>query len=206
MAKLRNTQEEAQRIINLIELKENDIVVEFGSGTGEFSLMASKYCKKVYAIDISKTMLNYAERKAVQEDRRNIEYIQAGFLTYDHAGEPVNCIVTQLALHHLPDFWKVVVLSGMYRMLKPGGKLFISDIVFSFEPHNHTTYINNWIDEITRITGESFRKELILHIKDEYSTFSWLMEEMLRRAGFEIEIVKYPNNFHGVYVCSKPTC
>jgi len=37
------------------------------------------------------------------------------------------------------------------------------------------------------IVGEWSRAELEEHVRDEHSTFTWLLEPMIRRAGFEIE-------------------
>ena len=41
------------------------------------------------------------------------------------------------------------------------------------------------------------------HVRNEYSTFDWVMEEMLYRAGFDIESADYGENFMAVYVCRK---
>lgn len=50
----------------------------------------------------------------------NIEFIQSGFLTYEHQSEPVDLIFTKAALHHLPDFWKQIALLRLNQMLKMG--------------------------------------------------------------------------------------
>lgn len=58
----------------------------------------------VYAVDISPVMLGFASKKAGSQGMNNIKYCHAGFLTCEHSGEPVDVIISQLALHHLPDF------------------------------------------------------------------------------------------------------
>lgn len=50
------------------------------------------------------------------------EFLPGGFLTYQHQGPPLDAVVTQIALHHLPDFWKQIALLRIFDMLKEGGK------------------------------------------------------------------------------------
>jgi putative AdoMet-dependent methyltransferase len=40
-----------------------------------------------------------------------------GFLNYEHNGPPLDMIVSNLALHHLPDFWKMIALKRIHEML-----------------------------------------------------------------------------------------
>ena len=84
-------------------------------------------------MDLSAGMLRYAKKKAASRGVANVDFLQGGFLTYRHLGAPLDAIVTQLALHHLPDFWKQVALIRMAGMLKDGGKLCLRDVVFSFD-------------------------------------------------------------------------
>ena len=104
MGKVRNVQGKIQEILSYLNLKPDQVVLEMGTGTGEFALAASKLCSKVLAADISVPMLQYAERKARALDIKNIDFIQGGLLTYEHRGPKVDVVVAQLALHHLPDF------------------------------------------------------------------------------------------------------
>jgi hypothetical protein len=53
-------------------------------------------------------MLGHARKKAAFRGIANIDFLQGGFLTYQHKGAPLDAIINQLALHHLPDFWKQV--------------------------------------------------------------------------------------------------
>jgi hypothetical protein len=51
--------------------------------------------------------------------------------------------------------------------------------------------------------GSRQTKQIIGHIKDEHSTFSWIMEGMLERAGFKLESRNYKNSFITAYLCTK---
>jgi len=91
-------------------LTHNQTVLEIGTGTGELTIEIARYCTKVFAADVSPTMLQFARQKARDRDVNNVEFHDGGFLTYMHAGEPLDIIISQLALHHLPGFWKLIAL------------------------------------------------------------------------------------------------
>jgi SAM-dependent methyltransferase len=121
-----------------------------------------------------------------------LEIVEGGFLTYEHGGEPADLVYSRYALHHLPDFWKAVALGRMRRMLRPGGILRLWDVVYHFTPDEAEARIEQWCatgssDE----DGEWSRAELEEHVRDENSTFTWLLEPMIRQAGFEISDVSY---------------
>jgi len=132
MQRLRDVKEEAEAIIKSINLKRNKTILEIGTGTGSFAIEAARHCEKVIAIDVSPKMLEFAQRKSRMMGITNVEFNHAGFLTYGHTGEPFDVVVSQLALHHLPDFWKMIALKRIYQLLKNGGTFYLGDVVFSF--------------------------------------------------------------------------
>lgn len=73
--------------LDQITLGKNDILIDLSAGTRTLAIEAAKRCKKVYAVDISPAMLSQARRKAESSDISNIEFIEAGFLTYEHQGD-----------------------------------------------------------------------------------------------------------------------
>jgi ubiquinone/menaquinone biosynthesis C-methylase UbiE len=181
MQQLRDIKKEIADIIELTGLDRSKNVLEIGIGTGEFTVELSKHCNFIYGIDISEIMLDYAREKAKKRKRENIELKKAGFLSYKHEGKIIDIILTQLAFHHLPDFWKVIALKKMYKLLEKGGKLYIHDVVFSFDLKNYQDYINSFINETGKRSGERIKEEIRLHIKDEYSTFDWILESMIEK-------------------------
>ena len=178
-------------------------VIDLGCGTGAFGIYASKYFKKIYGIDASKAMLEQAIGKTKRLGITNVEYIHSGFLHYDHKEPKVDLVVTKAAFHHLPDFWKQVALLNMNKMLKIGGVLYIFDVVFRFEASEYKTKINNWIESLSQKANLEFKKEIETHIKDEFSTFGWVLEGMIERAGFKIELSRSPDGLISEYFCKK---
>ncbi len=202
MRRLRNIESESTSIIDLLRIKNTDLLLEIGTGTGELALKFSAHCRKVVAIDVSKTMIEFAKMKAESQKKTNVQFYNAGFLTYDNYNEPFDVIVTQLALHHLPDYWKMIALRRIYGMLKEGGKFYLRDVVFPSMIHDYDSYFNTIITELKKSAGEEIAKETEIHIREEFSTLDWIMEGLLKSAGFCIESVKC-DGFIAGYLCKK---
>ncbi len=203
MKRIRDIDGEVRDIIKTLDLKKDQMVLEIGCGTGNLAIGLSSHCEKVIAADVSAAMLEYAGRKAETGHHSNISFVHAGFLTYEHEGKPVDAVVTQIALHHLPDFWKLIALKRINLMMKDGGLLYLRDVVFSLKVEKYREGVEYWINRLKEEAGEDMAREAAAHVREEYSTFDWIMEEMLYRAGFYIEEADYQENFIAVYVCRK---
>lgn len=199
MRALRDIDQENAAITAAVGLRPEHTVVEIGSGTGAFTRHAARLCAKVYACDVSSTMLQYARAKAEAAQLTNIEFCHAGFLTYEHQGEPVDLVVSQLALHHLPDFWKLVALKRIAALLKPGGRFYLADVVFPELATETPDYFDNLVEKMPA----NSRQELLQHIRQEYSTLAWILEGMLTHAGFVIEERITVNALLTAYVCAR---
>ncbi len=201
----RSSSEQAeQALIEQLAISAGHSVIDLGAGTGTFAIQACKVGASVHAVDVSPTMLAYAQKKAGAANVQNIEFHHAGFLTYEHQGNPVDFIVTKSAFHHLPDFWKMVGLLRMASMLKPGGILYLRDTVFSFNPSEYHGCIDAWINRMAKPAGEGFTmSDFEMHVREEYTTFAWILEGMLTRAGFAIAQANYLTSEYAEYVCTK---
>lgn len=181
-------------------------VVDLGAGSGQFALAVAEICERVIAVDISPVMLRQLKEKLESSQVSNVETIDAGFLTYEHAGEAADVVYSRYALHHLPDFWQALALGRIAGMLRPGGVFRLSDVVYSFEPADAQARIEAWIAETMASDAEGgwTRSELAEHVRDEHSTFTWLLEPMIDRAGFDIINVSYSSSgMDARYLCKK---
>ena len=182
-------------------------VIDMGAGTGQFTLAAADAVRRVVAVDVSPVMLDHLRAKLRDRGVGNVECVASGFLTYEHRGEAVDLVYSRLALHHLPDFWKARALVRVAAMLKPGGVLRLSDVVYGFEPDEAEAALERWM---TRMASDDVecgwtRAELEEHVRDEHSTFTWLLEPMIERAGFTIEQADYSEDrIFAHYRCAKP--
>ncbi|MFA5384367.1 MAG: class I SAM-dependent methyltransferase [Eubacteriales bacterium] len=200
---LRNIKKENKEIIEALNIGKDSVILEIGSGTGELAIEAAKYCKRVYAVDISPVMLSSAHVKAKVKGISNIEFYHAGLLTCHHKGEMLDAVVSQLVLHHLPDFWKLIALKRVSSLLKDGGRLFLRDIVYPSGVEDYSLYFDALISNMKQYAGDRPARDFEAHIKDEYSTLDWIMEGLLKRAGFNIEKTQYREEYMAVYLCSK---
>jgi len=181
-------------------------VIDLGAGSGQFALAAAQVCKRVVAVDVSPVMLAQLREKLERRAASNVEAVGAGFLTYRHAGEPADVVYSRFALHHLPDFWKALALRRVADMLRPGGVLRLWDVVYGFGPADAERRIEAWISETMTADVERgwTRAELAEHVRDEHSTFTWLLEPMIERAGFEITDADYSaSGMFARYLCEK---
>jgi SAM-dependent methyltransferase len=179
-------------------------LIDFGAGTGTFALAAAPLCRRVVAVDVSAPMLEQLRERARANGLANVEAVQSGFLTYRHRGEPADFAYSRNALHHLPDFWKGIALHRVAAALRPGGFFFLRDLVYSFDPDEAAEVIETWLSHAPRQAEEGYTAEdLATHVRTEHSTYTWLLEPMLRRAGFEIRDAEYGAQVFAAYTCIK---
>ena len=201
--KFRDYAKLSEEIIQKLGLGLGSIVIDMGSGTGAFALHAARKCRTVYAVDISAAMLEYCREHAERQGLTNIVFCQGGLLTYEHVADLADAIVCVAVLHHLPDFWKQVAIKRCHAMLKPGGRLLLFDIVFPPWEENSGTKIEDWIQAAGIMVDARLAQEAVIQIRDEFSTYDWIMEGIIKRSGFRIDTAEYRDGFQTTYVCTR---
>ena len=189
-------------VLRRLGLSADSEVVDVGAGTGQFVLAAAPVCARVVAVDISPVMLSRLRAKVVASSFGNVEVAQAGFLTYEHRGKPADFVYSRFALHHIPDFWKAIALTRIRGILRPGGVFRLWDTVYSFDLAEADARLEAWCATLDgEVEGEWTRADIEEHVRDEHTTFSWLLEPMLLASGFEIEDAEYsPDGIYAKYV------
>jgi SAM-dependent methyltransferase len=176
-------------------LRGSSVVVDLGSGTGQFALAVAPTCRRVVAVDVSPVMIERLRSTVDEAAINNVEVVAAGFLTYEHTGDPADIVYSRYALHHLPDFWKVVALRQVHRMLRAGGVFRLWDVAYNFDVDEAHNRIEAWCAPFgDEVEGDWARWELEEHVRDEHSTFTWLLEAMIERTGFAIESADYSDD------------
>lgn len=198
----RDIEKESNDVLDNLGIGENNVLIDFGSGTGTFVIQAALRCAKVYAIDVSQAMINCARNKAEKAGITNIDFFHSGFLNFEYDGPAVDFITTTFAFHHLPDFWKGIALSKMHSMLKPGGQFFIHDAII--EEHRAIENIAALIEKLTAAGGNFLQEDAEGHFREEFSTYDWVMDGLLTRSGFVIKSKNIQDGVIGTYYCAKP--
>jgi ubiquinone/menaquinone biosynthesis C-methylase UbiE len=189
-------------LLRSIGLGADGTVVDLGAGTGGLATAIAPHCGRVVAVDVSPVMLAALRERATELP--NLEVVEAGFLTYEHGGAPADVVYTRHALHQLPDFWKAVALQRIAGMLRPGGVLRVRDLVYDFPPDAVGERVERWLRGATTDPAAGWTaQELATHVRDEYSTFTWLLETILQRTGFEIVDRETRDGIYAAYTCRR---
>ena len=180
MASFRDVDAENREILALLDLPQGACVLEIGCGTGRFARTACAAGLEVTALDVSQSMLAYVVHKAQIDGVKTLTTQHAGFLTMNLPEAHFDAAVSGAALHHLPDAWKLVALRNIFRVLKSGGQFLLRDVVFVLDA-----------EEAPEACFERFaasipnmRLEAARHVAQEFSTYDWIMEGLIERAGF----------------------
>jgi ubiquinone/menaquinone biosynthesis C-methylase UbiE len=181
-------------------------LIDLGGGSGTLALAAAPHCRRVVLVDVSAEMISAARKRADRLGIVNLDCVQSGFLRYEHRGRPADFVYSRNALHHLPDFWKALALERVAQMLRPGGYFRLRDLVFACDPAEVSLVIGAWLDTAASSSEDGWtRSELETHLRDEHSTFNWILEPMLERAGFVIEEAEYGSErVFASYRCVRP--
>ncbi len=121
-------------IIKVLDIKNNDVVLDIASGTGEpaFSIAAIAKNGEVYATDLSKEMLTIARDYADERDINNIEFKVADVSNLPFRDNFFDKISCRMGFMFFPDMQ--LATNEMFRVCKSAGK--ISICVWAAAEHN----------------------------------------------------------------------
>lgn len=119
------------RILELAEPRRDDRVVDLGAGTGLLALAVAPRVREVFAVDISERMLERLDDAAIADGIHNIEFVRGDLRRLPLEDESATLVISNYAFHHLDDAGKQLALAEARRILQPGGRLVIGDMMFS---------------------------------------------------------------------------
>ena len=120
----------ATRVLDLAAIEHGERVVDLGAGTGLLTLAAARTAFEVTAVDYSQPMLDRIAAHAVAADLEGIGYVHADLREVGIADSVADVVVSSYAFHHLDDGGKELALAEARRILRPGGRLVILDMMF----------------------------------------------------------------------------
>jgi ubiquinone/menaquinone biosynthesis C-methylase UbiE len=119
------------RIVELADPRRDDLCVDLGAGTGLLTLALAPRVQELVAVDISERMLERLDDTAAADGVDNVEPLVADLRRLPLEDESATLVVSNYAFHHLDDPGKELALAEARRILRPGGRLVIGDMMFS---------------------------------------------------------------------------
>lgn len=155
------------------ELKSGDVVLDLGSGAGFDCFLAAQKVGssgKVIGVDMTPGMLEKAQANALKYGYSNVEFRFGDIETLPVEDRSVDAIISNCVINLAPD--KEKVFREAFRVLKPGGRMYISDMVLLEElPED----LRNDKDLLAGCVAGALLKEEYLRL--------------LKKAGFSVEIL-----------------
>ncbi|WP_340201744.1 class I SAM-dependent methyltransferase [Ascidiimonas sp. W6] len=172
-------------------------LLDIGCGAGNYTLkMLSKIAHlNCTLVDLSKPMLDKALERVSAQTNQNVQVLHGDIRDVTLKENQYDIILAGAVLHHLRDDkdWETT-FKKLYKLLKPGGCLMISDLV-----KQETDAINEYIWErygeyLESVNGKAYRRNVLEYIEKEDSPRSITYQlELMKKVGFKKTEVLHKN-------------
>lgn len=190
-----------ERIVHEAAPRQGEIAVDVGAGTGLLALAIAPDVEAVWAIDISPAMTEYLRCKAVSGHLTNVRTAVGSAVSLPLVDGCADLVISNYCFHHLSDRDKERALAEVFRVLRPGGRLVLGDMMFRLSlvgPRNRGVLGRAVVDiarrgpaGLVRLLKNGVR---LLTRRWEHPAPAHWWEQALLRAGFaevKIEVLEH---------------
>lgn len=130
----------AEALIKVLNYK---IVADLGAGEGTLAQLLAQRAEKVIAVDLSPKMVEFGQSLAIQNGLENLEYRIGDIEEPPIAEKSLDLAVLSQALHHAEHPQRAI--DAAFRILKPGGRLIVLDLVSHQFEEARELYADRWL-------------------------------------------------------------
>jgi tRNA (cmo5U34)-methyltransferase len=169
-------------------------VLDVGCGAGNYTLKLLHLLPHldVTLNDLSQPMLNRAQERVAAVGAKNITALQGDVRELELGEAQFDIIMAAAVLHHLRDDeeWHAV-FAKFHTSLRPGGSIWISDLVEHSTPALQHLMWQRYGEYLTQLKDEQYREQVFAYIDKEDTPRPLLFQiDALRAAGFsQVEIL-----------------
>jgi tRNA (cmo5U34)-methyltransferase len=169
-------------------------VLDVGCGAGNYTLKLLEYLPNLNAtlIDLSRPMLDRASERVSRATGGPVQTIQGDVREIDLPDGGFDIVLAAAVLHHLraDEEWQAV-FTKFHRTLRPGGSLWLFDLVDSSIPAIRGLMRERYGEYLTRLKDERYRDHVFAYVEKEDTPKPLVFQlDLLRRVGFaEVEVL-----------------